>query len=194
MQMASNHQFSVTPTLKNNKIEWEMCRIVGGQKKDCGKGDGNYPNVTLAKGSGAATFQVRIDDPATPTLGIKFSATDPVVIKKGEPFCAGKEKQIDPPKTGGGTIVTIVDKNSLPDKDCPAAVSISYGLRFVGPDGHAVTAIDPIIDNGGTNIYVPPGGSGGFWAGGSFADALPTLGLGLVVGVILTLLVQRFRK
>jgi hypothetical protein len=186
--MPNNIFFEVTPTMKNNKVEWEMCRVDNGQKKDCGKGDGNYPDVSLGKGQGATTFQIKIDDPAN--LGIQFAAT-PVTIKKGNP--TGADNQINLPPGGGGTVTTFVDRNTLPDSANPNPVTITYGLNFVGKDGKTVTAIDPDITNGGNPGVIEPPGFGGREST-SYADYLPALAIGLLAGILLTLVVQYFRR
>lgn len=191
--MPNDKSFEVTPTLKNGKVEWEMCRIDNGQKLDCGKSNGNYPNVTLDTGKGAYTFKVTITGDQT-GKGIKFAANDALVIKKGEPSGPGTEKQIGTPSGGGNKVLTFVDKNSMPNKDHPDPVVISYGLNFTDQNNNAVTSIDPDIKNGGTTIIEPPPGGGGGRIGESFADYLVPVAFGLVAGILLTLLFQYLRR
>lgn len=191
--MPNDKNFEVTPTLKNGKVEWEMCRIHNGQKLDCGKSNGNYPNVTLETGKGAYTFKVSITGDQT-GKGIKFAANDALVIKKGEPSGPGTEKQIGTPSGGGNKVLTFVDKNSMPNKDHPDPVVISYGLNFTDKNNIPVTSIDPDIKNGGTTIIEPPPGGDGLAGGWSFADYLPAFGLGLLAGIVLTLLMRNLRR
>lgn len=188
--MSNDKSFEVTPTLKNGKVDWEMCRVEGGQKKDCGKSNGTYPNVVLDAGKGAYNFKVSITGDQT-GLGIKF-ANDGLAIKKGEPVGPGVQKQIGAPNGNGTKVLTFVDNNSMPNKDHPNPVVITYGLNFTDQNGNAVTAIDPDITNGGTN-FIEAGGGGGHFAG-SYADYLMPAFIGLVAGIILTLLVQRFMR
>lgn len=190
--MANDKNFVVTPTLNNGVVEWEMCIDNGGQKEECGKGDGNYPDVTLAKGGGSYHFKVSITNDQT-GLGIKFADTDPLLIKKGEPVDPTK-KQIDQINGHGTSVLKFRDKNDMPDKNNPAPVVITYGLNFTDKDGHTVTAIDPDITNGGTNIIVPEDG-GRFWGGNAdYSQMLLPLGLAFIAGIVLTLIVQRFMR
>lgn len=188
--MSNEKNFTVTPTLNGGKVEWKMCRVENGQPYDCGNKDGDYPNVTLDMNKGEYKFKITITDDKT-GKNIQFADSNPIVIKKGEPPEPSK-KQMELPSSGGGTVLKFKNKNSLPDKNNPADVVISYGLNFTDSNKVVVTSIDPDIKNGGTNIIEPPPGGGS--DDPSFADYLPAFGLGLLVGVMLTLLVRHLRR
>jgi hypothetical protein len=183
--------FVATPTLVGNNVKWKLCHT-NPTPDVCGTSNGNYPDVTLGRGTGAHTFQVTISGDQT-GKGIKF-ANDALVIKKGEPSGPGTSKQIEPPNGGGSKVLTFVDNNSMPNKDHPSPVVISYGLNFTDQNGVAVTSIDPDITNGGTNIIEPPPGAGGGRSEWDYANYLPAFGLGLVAGILLMLVVRYLRR
>jgi hypothetical protein len=186
--------FEATPKLVGNKVSWELCHLdFPNQPKpdqDCGTSKVNYPDVSLAKGQGAYPFQFTIVNDQT-GKGIKF-AEGPLVIKKGEPFGPGKDKQIGDVFGDGTKVLKFTDLNSLPNTNHPAPVTITYGLHFTDQNENPVTSIDPDITNGGTNIVEP--GDGGFWQGGGYSEHLLPASLGLIAGVVLTLLFQAIRR
>ncbi len=180
--------FEATPTLVGQNVKWKLCHT-DPQPAVCGNNNGNYPDVTLTKGSGATVFQFKIVGDNT-GLGITFAKTDPVVIKKGEPVGPGTEKQIEPPNGNGSTTLTFVDKNSMPNKDHPDPVVITYGLNFIDKNNNPVTSIDPDITNGGTQIIEPPPGAGG-GRGYSQSEYITAAAIALLVGILVGFFVHK---
>lgn len=190
--------FEATPTMVGNKVSWELCYLdVPNEPKSeqqCGKTKGTYPDVELAKDQGQYPFQFTIVNDNT-GKGIKF-AEGALVIKKGEPFGPGKEKQIgEIAASNSNKKLTFVDLNSLPNTDYPDPVVITYGLHFTDKDENPVTSIDPDITNGGNpGIIDPPSVGPGGGRGISYADYAPAFAVGLIAGIVLMLLFQRFRR
>ena len=183
-----------TPTLSGNKVKWKLCHT-NPQPAVCGDSNGTYPTITLTKGQGEYPFQVTIVNDQT-GKGIKF-ADGALVIKKGEPYGPGKEKQIGDVNGGGSKTLKFKDLNSLPNNAHPGQVVISYGLHFTDQNGDPVTSIDPDITNGGTNIVVPPGavaGGGGGEINKSYTqqEYFTAAAIALIVGFAIGYVVYKF--
>jgi hypothetical protein len=151
MTQANPVKFTARPFMQGNKVKWELCHTnpPNSTTPVCGTSNGAYPKVTLDVNTSPYNFRYEIVNDQT-GKGIKF-ADGGLVIKKGEPFGPGKEKQIGDVQGGGNKVLTFVDLNSLPSKADPAPVTITYGLHFTDQNGVPVTSIDPDITNGGTN-------------------------------------------
>lgn len=117
---AQPQTFEATPTLVGNNVKWKLCYTTP-NPDECGTSNGTYPDVILGAGTGATNFKYTIVGDQT-GLGIKFAATDPLSIKKGEPNGPGTEKQIGPPGGGGSKVLTFVDKNNMPNPQFPDPV------------------------------------------------------------------------
>jgi hypothetical protein len=140
-------------------------------------GPGHYP-VLKAPFDETPTFTFSI----TNAPGVTFDATAPVWVTVG----TNKPTQLDPglisPVQGAGTrTISFADLNNYNGGD---AVTLTYMLRFSNN-----TATDPIIQNGGC-------------CRSGYSAFLPTtnemfaieLGLAFLAGVVITLIVRRFRR
>lgn len=167
--MAKMATYEAIATLKNGKVEWELCLREPADQAACGKTKADYPDISLQANQGQYDFEFNITDQTN--LGIKF-AGDPLWIKKGkQPDGPSSDEQIEKLNGQGSPKLTFVDKNTKPNKDEPNPYDLKYQLNFTDKDGKEVTSIDPEITNGGSNTYYSPGGpgfvnpgSGEFWA------------------------------
>jgi hypothetical protein len=177
--MAKDTQiFEATPTLAGNKVKWKLCHT-NPDPDECGESNGTYPDVILGANKGGYDFQFKIVNDQT-GLGIKFAATNPISIKKGEPSGPGTEKQIDQVGLNGTNVLNFKDKNSMPNRDHPNPVVLDYQLNFTNQNNQAVTSIDPDITNGGTNTMYA-----------DLYDYLIPIGA-LLAGIVLTVMFRSF--
>jgi hypothetical protein len=169
--------FEATATLRNGKVDWNLCYVDPPNPQQCGNTKGTYPDVALPANSGNHQFTYKIIDQTG--LGIKF-ANDPLWVKKGsQPTGPSTDSQIGTPTGWGTPVLNFVDKNTLPSATDPNPVVLKYQLNFTDQNNNPVTSIDPDITNGGTNAY-------------SFAAYLLPVAIGLAAGILLTVLYRRF--
>jgi hypothetical protein len=116
--------------------------------------------------------------------GIQFHPQTPLTVwagPKGTPQSGIDTQILGPVLTKDGKLVFY-------DLNMGDPVKLSYSIHFQGN----VPSVDPIIDNGGgVGVIEPPSGGGGLWAGGSAANYLMPAVIGLIAGILLTLLVRR---
>lgn len=154
----ANFEYTATPTLTNGTVAWQLCVTKPTDQAGCGNGttQNPYPNVTVGKDTGAASFQVSIANDQT-GLGIQFASSNPLWVAQGsKPNGPSTDSQIPVAPGGGGSQkLTFVDINTRPDKNNPQPVVLNYVLNFTDQHGNTVTAIDPDITNGGKTLGRP---------------------------------------
>jgi hypothetical protein len=138
---------TATPSLgQDGQITWSLCH--SGAK--CG-GPGNYPGIAVAKGSPAIPVTVTIND--ANHLGISFApGQDAMWVQPGYDNCPqtyvfDSAGQIPNVTRVSDTQIKFTDLNSN-----TSPLHLTYRLNFVDTTNKPVTAIDPDIRNGGTNL------------------------------------------
>ena len=179
MQPGPPQKVVLIPQQNQGQFVWKVSQN-GGPPIDPGNA-----SITIPKGTGPTQFTVSI---AGNPANIKFKANNALTVWTGSKSApqSGIDTQIlGPVQTKDGDLVFY-------DLNQGDPVTLYYALHFEG----TTPSVDPIVDNGGGvgGVINPPGGGGGLWAGGESSNYMMAAGIGILAGILLTLLVQRFMR
>jgi hypothetical protein len=196
MPANSTVDVTLTPQVKNGQTKWQM-QIPGGQSG----GYGAYPTISLPRGHQGdptdAHLVFTIANPPGSTwkfakdanaLWVTSQANDPSAPSTDPHVPVGSIHTQNPNPSNPATADTQL---TFTDNNGGNAVTLHYTLNFVNGSQKSST-LDPIIQNGGCCMVSEGPGFGGTAL--SSTSFIAYIALAFVVGVVVTLVVQRLMR